>query len=108
MHSALFLHRRAKHCSYWAVSQAYLILGEYIGKCAVYNLGIDTMKQKPDVSYCCQVFTVKTGLTFGKPESDLSSFFEIFLFLSFLLPIPSPFSLVTIETDINLYFYICI
>lgn len=108
MHPALFQHRNTKHCSYWSVSQAYLILEEYIGKCAVYNLGTDTMKQNPDVSHCCQVFTVKTELTFGKPESDISSFFEIFLFLSFLLPIPSLFPLVTIETGINLYFYVCI
>lgn len=66
------------------------------------------MKQKPDVSCCCQVFIIKTGLNFGKPEY-LSLFFLIFLFLSlFLLIIPSPFPFVTVETDINPYFYKCI
>lgn len=109
MHPVLFLHSKAKHCSCWPVFWAYLILEEHLGKCAVYNLGTDSMKQKPDVSYYCQVFTVKTGLTFGKPEYDLSSFFEIFLFLPlFFLPILSHFPLATGETDINLYFYICI
>lgn len=67
------------------------------------------MKQKPDASCYCKVFTaIKIKLTFGKPETDLSSFFDIFVLLPlFLLPIPSPFPLAIGETDLYLYFYIC-
>lgn len=67
------------------------------------------MKQKPRVSCYSKVFTViKIKLTFSKPETHHSSFFDIFVLLPlFLFPIPSPFPLAIGETDIYPYFYIC-
>lgn len=65
------------------------MLEDYLGKYTIQNLltiVTFSIKQKPDVSCYCKVFIIiKIKLTFGKPETNLYSFFDIFMFIPFFL-----------------------
>lgn len=104
------------------------MLEDYLGKYTIQNLLTTvtfSIKQKPDVSCYCKVFIIiKIKLTFGKPETNLYSFFDIFMFIPFFLLLLLNYSLLpcaigevymciciymcTFIHFINAYVYVCI
>lgn len=86
------------------------MLEDYLGKYTIQNLltiVTFSIKQKPDVSCYCKVFIIiKIKLAFGKPETNLYSFFDIFMFIPFFLVLL--LFLLLLEKYICVYVYICV